>query len=132
MVGKQLLNYCKVTVDDINRADLIYGSALPLLQGKMVRHRPEGVRIEHITLPLPIATNHKNVQLYVDFFFVNGYPFLATKSKKVNYLTATPCKSRSKGQIIEALEALLNTYESRGFNVTVVHGDNEFNIKDLK
>ena len=39
-IKKQLLNNCNVTVDDINRADIIYGPAKPTLEGKMIRLHP--------------------------------------------------------------------------------------------
>jgi hypothetical protein len=121
-----------ITVDDINRAELIFGTPTPLLQGKMTRVRPTKNKIEKIPLPLPIAKHHKDIELYIDFFFINGHPFLHTKSSKVNFLTADICTSRSKAQIINTLEIVRQTYEARGFNITAIHGDNEFNIEALR
>jgi hypothetical protein len=132
IVSKQLLLNCNITIDDINRAELIYGPPTPILQGKMTRQKPQSVKIERIPLPLPISKHHKNLQLYVDFFFVNGYPFLATKSAKVNFITAQPVTSRSTAQIIKHIDTVINKYEARGFTITAIHGDNEFNINDLK
>ena len=37
IIKKQPINKCNVTIDDINRAKLIYGPATFLLQGKMTR-----------------------------------------------------------------------------------------------
>ena len=45
-------------MDDINRAENIYESALPLLQGKMTQIKPEFAgKIPAVRLPLPIAEN---------------------------------------------------------------------------
>jgi len=55
-----------------------------------------------------------------------------TKSSKVNFITAGYCVKRSKEQIINALDEVLHKYSARGINVTAIHGDNEFNIKELK
>ena len=39
--------------------------------------------------------------------------------------------SRSKGQIMKGLEIAKQIYETRGFNTTYYHGDNEFYIQAL-
>ena len=132
IVKKQLLQNCNVTVDDINRADIIYGPARPLLQGKMTRLHPPSTKIERIPLPLPIQEHHRCLQLFMDFFFVNGEPFLHTKTKKINFLTASHCTSRSQQQIMNVLESVIQKYNARGFEIEAFHGDNEFDIKALK
>jgi hypothetical protein len=132
IVATNFIRNCNITVDDINRAEIIYGPATPLLFGKMTRPTPLSHRFEKVPLPLPIATHHKNLQLYVDFFFVNGYPFLTTKSGKINFITATPVTSRSITNIKNALDNVIDMYEARGFNITTLHGDNEFNVHALR
>ena len=72
------------------------------------------IKSKKIPLPLPISKHHKNIELYIDFFFINGYTFLHTKSRKVNLLTADICTSRSKSQIINTLETIRQTYDVRG------------------
>ena len=132
IIKKQLINYCNVIINDINRSELIYGPATPLLKGKMTRYQPNSDKIERVPLPLPISEYHKDVQLYINFFFVNGCPFLAIKLAKLNFFTAHPCKSRSTAQIKKIFDMLLEKYDACGFNLTIVHGNNEFNIAQLK
>ena len=60
------------------------------------------------------------------------YPFLATKPEKINFVTAQPRESRSTAQIKTVLDMVLDKYDTRGFNVTIIHGDNEFKIAQLK
>ena len=98
----------------------------------MIRRVPFTNRIEKVPLPLPIAQRHKEIQLYIDFFFINGKPFLHTKSSKINFLTAHICSSRSQGQIIRVIEEVQQIYETRGFKIVAIHGDNEFDIKTFK
>ena len=100
-ISKQLINNSPITVDDINRAEYIFGPAKPLLEGKMTRVSPQECKIQRIPLPIPILQQHKQLELYVDFFFVNGHPFLTTRSSKVKILTAHMCQSRSKKVINE-------------------------------
>ena len=77
-------------MDNISIAELIYGSPTPILQGEITRVKPKGANVERIPLPLPIYQHHKDLKLYIDLFFVNGYPFLATKTNKVNFITVEP------------------------------------------
>ena len=119
-------------MDDISRAKLLYGSPAPILQGKMTRFKPKGANIEIVPLTLRISQHHKDLQLYMDFFFVNGYPFLATKTNKANLNTGEPCISRTTSHTTKAIDTVLELYEAICFNITAVHGDNYFNIKTLK
>jgi hypothetical protein len=132
IIGKNLISNSGITIDDINRAEAIFGTPTPLLKGKIIRKLPIQNKVQKIPLPIPIADRHKKIQLYLDFFFVNGYAFLHTKSSKINFITSQICTSRSQGQIIQALNTIKNIYETRGFQITDVHGDNEFDIKRVK
>ena len=88
-VSNNLTTNCAVTTDDMNRAELMYGPAVPFLEGRMVRHKPLiHNNIEKIPLPPMVAAHHLTIALAMDFFFVNGNMFFHTKSQKVNFLTA--------------------------------------------
>ena len=132
IIGNNLINNSTVTVDDIKRADHIYGVAVPLLQGQMVRTTPSSVRIQSTPIPAPIIKQHPTLQLYLDFFFVNNIPFLHTKSSQVNFLTAHGNVGRSVSSIKKILDSVITTYESRGFRITDIHGDNEFDVQTLR
>ena len=119
-------------MDDISKDELFYGSPTAILQGKMTRFRPKGARIERLPLPLPLYQHHKDLQLYIDLFFVNSYPFIATKTKKVDFITAKPCILRGNSHINKSIDTVLELYVAIYFNINAVHGDNKFNIKTLK
>ena len=93
--------------------------------------QPPGHIIERVPLPLEISTHHKELHPCI-FFYANGHPFLGTKTRKVNLITATSMKSRSSNAIIDAIDTVLNIYTSRGFEITIIHCDNEFKIKQLR
>ena len=68
-VAHNLVHNSPVDVNDINRAEHIFGPAAPLLQGKMKRRTPSfGGKHKKLPLPLPILDRHKFVELHVDFF----------------------------------------------------------------
>ena len=132
-VTHNLMNNCAITTDDVNRAEIIYGSPVPYLKGHMVRRKPQAHdKIEKIPLPPMIAQHHLDVALAMDFFFVNGNIFFLTKSNKIDFLTAQYCISRSLRTIITALESIINKYRCRSFKLTDFHGDSEFDKEKLK
>ena len=98
----------------------------------MTRYQQKSYKIERIPLTLPVSKHHEDVQLNTDLFFVNGYYFLATKSAKLIFVTAHPCKSRSTAQIKILFDMVIYKYDARGFNVTIIHGYNKFSISQLK
>ena len=103
-VASNFIKNSPVTINDIDRAEFIYGPALPTLQGKMTRKQPVSKPTTFIPVP-SIIKQHYNIDLYIDFFFVNRIPFLHTKSKNINFLSVQPCTSR-KASIIAGLKTV--------------------------
>ena len=131
-VKNNLIRNCGVTIDDIERSLKIYGTPVPLIKGKMTNIGPTTNDMSVTYLPPDIIEHHRHIQLYMDFFYVNKMPFLHTKSGKINYLTVASTKSRSKGIIVNEIQRITNIYKKRGFSITKYHGDNEFDMNDLR
>ena len=131
-VKNNLIRNCGVTIDDIERSLKIYGTPVPLIKGKMTYIGPTTNDMSVTYLPPDIIVHHRHIQLYMDFFYVNKMPFLHTKSGKINYLTVASTKSRSKGIIVNEIQRITNIYKKRGFSITKYHGDNEFDMNDLR
>ena len=127
LVTTNILHNCRVTPDDIRRARIIYGPALPTLKGKMIHTNPGIFQpIPRVNIPAPIINEHRNISLQIDFCFINGAPFLHTVSEHINYRTTQPCTSRGRLQILRKLAEVQHKYHRRGFNITDYHADNEF------
>ena len=131
IISSNLIRNSGITVDDVSRAEHIYGIPAPLLQGKMTRTKPISNKIQRIPLPPPIQQQHSSLDLFIDFFYVNNIPFLHTKSSSINFLTTQSGPNRTKSSIQKGLSTVIKTYSTRGFNVENIHGDNEFNIPSL-
>jgi hypothetical protein len=126
VAGNQLRN-CDTTVDDINRAEAIYGPQLPMLKGKTVRKRQEHTKHRaRVPIPSPILEQHPEVRLFMDFFFVNGRPFFHTLSDLIDFRTVQACKGKGATECRNHLDEIINKHESRGFKITDYHEDNDF------
>ena len=132
-VNKNQIVNCDITTDDIMRAEEIYGTASAILKGKMKRISPTAhPDFTKVPLPLMVSQRHKHLNMFIDIFYVNKIPFFLSKTKKIIFLTSTVLKSRSATIILDAIKKDCQTYERRGFEITDINGDNEFNIPSLK
>ena len=86
------------------------------------------LHLQKIPLPAHTLSTLRDITLFIDIFYVNGSPFFLTKIGKINYIYATFLTSRRASRILTAFLRDRDRYEARGFRVTDVHGDNEFNI----
>ncbi len=109
----------------------MYGPALPTLQRKMTRSSPKRKSTVFVPVPLDIFEHHRFIDLYADFFFVNGIPFMHTKSANINFLSIQHCTSRNATTVKSSLKFIKDKHESRGFVVAHLHADNEFNVDGL-
>ena len=88
---------CPVTVDDARRALLIYGPDIAVLKGKSIKGHAQHVpTFSSIDIPSPILDDHHRVTLCMDFFYVQGIPFLHTISRKLKFRTVSQVPDRSK------------------------------------
>ena len=128
IVSHNLLRNCNITADDISRSIAIYGPPIPLLQGKSTRRTPSKPNVQYQKLPLKVKLKHVDVDLHIDFFYVNRLPFLHTKSEHINFLTVQSGKTRNTASILQGLKTIVNIYQKRGFNIKGIYGDNEFDL----
>ena len=127
ILSKNLIRNCPVTAEDAKRAAFIYGPELYSLKGKMVRGSSRALpSFVPIAVPDYILQHHKHVTLAMNFFYVQRIPFFHTKSRKIRLLTATQTSSRSKRNMLTELRRILQIYDHRGFKITNIIGDCEF------
>ncbi|KMZ58833.1 hypothetical protein ZOSMA_7339G00010, partial [Zostera marina] len=126
MVRHNQIKDCPVTVADIDVAEKIWGKNIAALKGKTVRQKPEPVKEDYIEVPKELLSLHKSVFLTADIFFVNGIPFLLALSRKITFTSLYHLANRTIERVFEAFKKLYTMYIQRGFRITVVHVDGEF------
>ncbi|KAG7373305.1 reverse transcriptase RNA-dependent DNA polymerase [Nitzschia inconspicua] len=126
LLAHNRIRNCPITVDDARRAITIYGPEVPSLQGKTTKgpssHVPSIVLVD---IPL-ILKDHPRVTLAMDLFFVQGNKFFHTISRDIRFRTVAPIEDRSKRSILRETLGVTDMYANRGFTVTDIHTDNEF------
>ena len=69
---------------------------------------------------------HSNLTLQANILYVNGIPFLATVSNPVDYVTVQALPDEKDNTLKKALDKVLNLYKARGFDVTCIDVDGQF------
>jgi hypothetical protein len=142
IIRDNLLTNSKATLDDLRRAEHIFGgTAVDLLKGKTV-YKPinTNASIERIPLPPIILKTHPSDDLDVDFLYIQGAPYLLMKSTKIKFhatqafnriskrkkKTIRTTYKRGPQDIINGIEKVLTVFRNRGFQVNLINADNEF------
>ena len=126
IIKNGMITNCTVTLEDIAVANDIYGPNIKSVIEKTTR----ATSGELITLPTPvppeILARHPNVVVSADTMYVNDVAFLATVSKPVDYVTAQALTSESTSNLKKSTDRVLSLYKSRGFDVTRIDADGQF------
>ena len=125
-VRMNLIPNCPITVQDIENAEFIWGPDLGCLKGKTVRRTPPQVRVTESDIPMQIRQQYKNVTLTADVMYVAKIPFLLTISKHIKLGSAGKLDSMDNSQFIKHFKTIIGTYMTRGFKVTLLLADNQF------
>ena len=109
------------------RSHTIYGPPLPPIQGRTRYQESPRVReTDIIQLPKELFDDLKNVTLGVDFHYVNGVAVFHSISRRIGYRTVSFPLSRLAVSIVEEMRKIFKIYNARGFRITEVHADKEF------
>ena len=120
-----------IIVAGIDKDDTIYGPQVFTLKGKFVRKRLGNVEnIPRVLLPLPTEKEYNNISILMDYTFINVWPFLLTRSVKMNFHSIQACMGRVKLELKKGPYMVKKTYKDRGLNITKYHGDSKFLKKD--
>ena len=125
-VAMNMIPNCPVTIQDTKNAEFVWGPDLGCVKGKTVRQTSPKVRIEVTSIPVTIMQQYKNVTLSVDIMKVTGIPFLMTISRHIKFGSAGKLDNMKNSHIIKHFKAIIGAYVTRGFRVTIILADNQF------
>ena len=119
----------KVTVDYAKRVVYMYGREIASLKGKDTRRKPERINnAKRVELPRSIIEFHLTTFLAADYMIIQHISFLYSISNNIKLRTAESINGKNpyKKDILNAINRVLNIYQTRGFQVKQINGDNEF------
>eukprot|EP00804_Cyclotella_cryptica_P005871 CCRYP_000147-RA/>CCRYP_000147-RA protein AED:0.12 eAED:0.13 QI:0/0/0/1/0/0/3/0/1214 len=126
MVCGKLIADCPVDVVDLKNAHTIFGPDLAGIWGRTVRRRPERVTTDIVAVPQDFVQMHKFLVLTAGVMFVNGIPFLLTRSRGLQLITVEFLPRRMAKIIGAKLTHVLHLYHRAGFVVQTALMDKEF------
>ena len=128
--GNMLPN-ATVTVNDVKRAELLYGPDLGTLKGKTTRRKAPYVDTSDV-VPPSIAEEHKEVTIAIDVLHVNNIAFLATTSRKIHFGTIAALLNTDDINILQALKNTIAIYRRGGLRPRLVLADGAFTSDHMK
>ena len=88
LLGNGYVLNCDVSVADAKHAIFIYGPEMYSLKEKLTRHKPTAVpTFVPVAVSNYVLKYHCNVTHTVDFLYLQGQPYLHTKSRKLKLRT---------------------------------------------
>jgi hypothetical protein len=127
MIRVGAISNCPVVINDVLRAEEIYGADLASVKGKTVHHKAPSVRVEPV-----IAMVQQQQTLHLDIMFIDGIPFLIAIATPLYLLTVAKLKSREVKDVRPALFSCLSAFKSANFYVSHILSDGEGAIKSLE
>ena len=125
-VASSQIPNCPVIVQYIKNAEFVWGPELGCLKGKTARQTSPKIRLENISIPMQIMQQYKNITLSVDVMKVTGIPFLMTISRHIKFGSAGKLDTMKNSHIMKHFKAIIGAYVTRGFRVTIILADNQF------
>jgi hypothetical protein len=126
IISKHLIPNCPILPQDIMAAEDIFGPDKGTLKRKIVRQTPKEVIIDDISLPSHLKERYENIIIAADIMFVNRIAFLVTTSRHIRFATSKKIDQMKNKTILKAIQEVLNIYQGRGFKVTHLLMDGQF------
>ena len=103
MVRGHMLRDCNIATRNITNPKSIFGPNLHAIHGKTARRSPQPATTHYIDIPRVIHERNRDVDISADVFFINGLPFIVTRSRQLRFITAGAITSRGTNVLMNAL-----------------------------
>ena len=104
-----------ITAEDVDRAWDIFGIAKEIASRKMIAPWKRCNQSSQVLLHDLVPPIDHRLKMYIDILYINGHPYLHTKTKEVNYITISKLQSRKVRDIKRKLKNIIKKYLTRGF-----------------
>jgi len=126
IVREKMIDDCPIDQNDLKNAHTIFGPDLAGVRGRTVRRKPERVEVRVVAIPRDFLKLHRFLTLTADVMFVNGLPFLLTRSRGVQLITVEYLPRHTAKTIGHKLTRVLQFYSRGGYIIQTALMDREF------
>jgi hypothetical protein len=126
LLRMNVIQYCPVTVEDVNISEKIFGPDMSSLKGKPTRCKPKPVRSDLIEIPKEIITKHHDIDLCMDAMDVIECGMLTAIDCTIKFRSLVPMNTKQHVEYYRALDQILRHYNRAGFVIRMIHCDGEF------
>ena len=126
IIRQKIIKNCPITLDDINRAEHIFGKDIGTLKGKSTRPKNPIVKKDLVEVPPEILQQHCDLVLCIDVFNCCGIPMFTAIDRSIRYRSLVPLKSRTSPELYRGLDIILRKYNKAGFTIITIMCDREF------
>ena len=116
-----------VTSDDLRLAERVFGPSLAGLKGRSTRPKSQAVAASIEPVPTDILKNNRDLSVAIDLMFINAIPFLVAYCKILKYGSLHHTANTQLPSLERCVREMNNVYRHRGFRVTDLMADNQFN-----
>ncbi len=105
----------------------MWGPDLGCLKEKTVHSQPiMAVQVPQCHVLRQIMQQYRHITISVDVMKVNSIPFFMTISKHIKFGSAGKLYTMDDKMILRHFKGILGLYAIRGFKVTIIMADNQF------
>jgi hypothetical protein len=126
-LDKSMIPNCPIDRNDAITANKIFGRDVGSLKGKTTRKNTEHVKTQVIGISADIMERYRHITLCVDNMFVNKVGFLMSISRDIHFITSDLIPNRKEATLMKCFRRVHAAYLQRGFKITQVNADLEFN-----
>ena len=117
---------CPVTIQDVKRAQDIYGDVLAALQGKTKQKKAAAVQTSSIDVV------RRDQDLHVDLMFIDREPYLVSVSSPLQLLMVNHCGDKSTDSVKAALLNHISLYKGQDYQVKMILCDGEGAVQAMR
>jgi hypothetical protein len=126
LLWMNVIQYCPVTVEDVNISEKIFGPDMSSIKGKSMKRKPKPVRSDLIEIPKEIFIKHHDIDLCTDAMYVHACGMLTAIDRTIKFQSLVPMNTKQHVEYYRALDQILRHYNRAGFVIRTIHCNGEF------
>ena len=122
----KIIQNCKVTIEDVNIAEDIFGPDMSAIKAKWTRTKPKPVKNDTIEIPTELIAQHHNLRLCIDIMYINNIPMMTGVDTTIPFRSLVCVNSMTADEFYKAIDEIFRHYNGAGFLIGQIDCDRQF------